>query len=105
MMLEQLTANDFEQHLNATFTIRVDLIDPAYPAMDTTLVSVSSLGRAPEPDEDRRQAFSLLFLGPDQPILNQRLFAVDSDALGRLDLFLVPVGPGKGGMQYEAVFT
>lgn len=104
-MLDQLTASSFENHIDETFTIRVDLIDPDYPPMEITLVGISLLGRPPAEDEDRRHAFALLFRGPGEPVLAQRMFQVDNDRLGSLDLFLVPVGPDKEGMQYEAVFT
>jgi len=104
-MLNELTAESFQPHLDETFTVRVDLIDSAYPTMDLTLVSVSPLGRPPAADEDRRHAFALLFQGPAEPVLAQRMFQVDNERLGSLDLFLVPVGSDREGMQYEAVFT
>lgn len=104
-MLDELTAESFQPHLDETFTVRVDLVDPVYPTMDLTLISVSLLGRPPAEGEDRRHAFALLFRGPGEPVLAQRMFQVDNERLGSLDLFLVPVGPDRVGMQYEAVFT
>lgn len=104
-MPDQLTASLFEGHLNETFIVRVDLIDPAYPVLDLTLVSVSELGQPPAEDEDRRRPFALLFRGPGQPVLAQRTFQLDNDRLGALALFLVPVGPDGASMQYEAVFA
>ncbi|MEZ4771042.1 MAG: hypothetical protein R2844_21810 [Caldilineales bacterium] len=104
-MPDQLTASLFEDHLDETFVVRVDLIDPSYPALDLTLVSVSELGRPPAADENRRRPFALLFRGPAQPVLAQRTFQLDNDRLGALALFLVPVGPDGAAMQYEAVFA
>lgn len=104
-MPEQLTAKLFEDHLNETFVVRVDLIDPAYLALDLTLASVTLMGHPPAEGENRRQAFALLFRGPGQPVLAQRTFQVDNDRLGALELFLVPVGPTGAAMQYEAVFA
>jgi hypothetical protein len=35
----------------------------------------------------------------------QRIYRVEHEALDPLDLFLVPIGPRDGGMQYQAIFT
>jgi hypothetical protein len=35
----------------------------------------------------------------------QRIYRVEHDAMGPCDLFLVPIGPRDGGMQYQAIFT
>ena len=57
-------------------------------------------------EDGGRQPFSLLFVaGPDAPTLSQRLYRLDHASLGALDLFLVPIGPKNGVMQYEAVFN
>lgn len=104
-MLDQLTIESFQTHVNELFVVRVDLIDADYPTLDLTLLSVSPLGRPPGEDEDRRQPFALLFRGPGQPVLAQHTFQVDNERLGALALFLVPVGPDGSAMQYEAVFA
>ena len=52
-----------------------------------------------------RRPFSLIYRGPLTPILPQQIYPVEHPELGTLELFLVPVGPEGGGMQYEAVFT
>ena len=67
---------------------------------------VTPLGPAPAPTADgpRRVPFSLLFHGPPTPILPQRIYPVDHGAIGAFELFLVPLGPDRVGMRYEAVF-
>jgi hypothetical protein len=45
-MQSQLTAEYFRPHLDEIFVVRVDLVDPAYPTMDLTLIDVSLLGRS-----------------------------------------------------------
>ena len=104
-MPDQLTIDSFQDHVKEPFVVRVDLIDADYPTLELTLVKVSSLGRPPGEDEDRRQPFALLFRGPGQPVVAQRTFQVDNEKLGALALFLVPVGPDGTAMQYEAVFA
>ncbi len=62
-------------------------------------------------DSDHREPFSVLFLGPEEPVLTQRIYEVEHAKLGRQAIFLVPVGPptgklkGRKGILYEAVFT
>jgi hypothetical protein len=55
----------------------------------------------------RSEPFSLIFRGsPDRP-LDQRIHTIEHDRLGRLDLFLVPIGPGSDGRgpYYQAIFN
>lgn len=62
-------------------------------------------------DSEHREPFSVLFLGPEEPILTQRIYEIEHAKLGRQSIFLVPVGPPSGklkdrkGILYEAVFT
>ncbi|HTS11484.1 MAG TPA: hypothetical protein VMH00_05150 [Candidatus Limnocylindrales bacterium] len=52
-----------------------------------------------------REPFALLFLGPTTPVLPQRIYPIEFTGLGTMDIFIVPIGPDSGGMQYEAIFT
>jgi len=47
--------------------------------------------------------FRLEFLGPADPMLNQGIFAFQSEGR-RYDLFIVPLGRSAEGTRYEAVF-
>jgi hypothetical protein len=38
-------------------------------------------------------------------LLPQRIYRLEHDELGALDLFLVPIGRDDSGVRYEAVFT
>jgi hypothetical protein len=53
----------------------------------------------------RRAPFSIVFRGPLEPILPQRIYPLRHDTLGSFELFIVPIGPEGDAMQYEAVFT
>lgn len=53
----------------------------------------------------RLENFSLIFRGPLSPYYPQRIYRLNHDLLGELELFLVPVGPDGSGMLYEAVFN
>lgn len=53
----------------------------------------------------QRAPFSLVFRGPREPVFAQQQFALEHESLGRLDIFLVPVGQADDGVLYEAVFN
>lgn len=97
-MLAQLTREVFDDQLNQIFFIKVE-----DTGIEAELVDCRSLPG--EPEEGRRQPFSLLFRGPLEPALPQRIYEVRNQEIGPLEIFLVPIGPDKVGMQYEAVFT
>jgi hypothetical protein len=52
----------------------------------------------------RRQGFSLLFRAAGNAPLSQDTYTVRHGSLGKLGMFLVPVGPAGGSQQIEAVF-
>ncbi len=99
-MLQDLTPARFEEHQGTTF--RIDRGDGS--PLEVVLQQVRRLEPHPGP---RAEPFSAYFLGPQSPLLPQRIYPVAHDRLGTLDLFLVPLGPDPktGGMLYEAVFN
>jgi hypothetical protein len=92
-MLEDLTVDDFRPLLHDSFRI-----SPAdAPAFEAELVEVTEIPREP----GGRAPFSLVFKGGPNPPLPQRIYAVEHEKLGGLDIFLVPIAVD----QYQAVFT
>ena len=72
--------------------------------IEFSLAEVNPLPRSPH--APRSEPFSLIFLGPPNPILPQATYRLTHDQLGELDIFIVPVGPDpQGRIQYEAVFN
>ncbi len=58
------------------------------------------------PGAPRPEPFRLLFAGPANPILEQRIHSLQHRDLGSIELFLVALGPGPdGGMRYESIFN
>ena len=102
-MLDQVTVSTFAGHVGGPFRICPEDARP----VAVTLIEAESLG--PETADagrpNRRRAFSLVFRGPMEPVLPQRIYAMEHEALGRFELFLVPIGPDEVGMRYEAVFN
>ena len=100
-MLDKLTIKDFSQHIDQKFSVHIDGNEP----LELELIEVAKMGAAPE-NPQYRQAFSAVFVGPDQPILPQQIYRVEHKAIGPLDIFLVPLGPDRAGsIRYETVFA
>lgn len=68
---------------------------------DLTLVECERLGGSVL----EREPFSLVFLGPREPILPQKIYRLAHDDLGALDIFLVPISQDAEGARYQAIFT
>jgi hypothetical protein len=98
-MVETLTHERFAEHLNQRFEIELD----GGQTMGVRLVSATRLGRGG--GASRREPFSLIMRGPVSPALPQRTYPVTHQSLGRLEIFLVPIGPDGEGMRYEAIFS
>lgn len=91
-------ASDFLAHVGQTFVVlaadgvcfATDLVDVTGPGLTHTA------GRP----------FTLTFAGGPNPPVSQAIHQVSHQALGEMEVFLVPLGPGDDGrQQYEAVFA
>jgi hypothetical protein len=95
------TPETFRPHLDSEFVVE-------HPALADHVVlrltEVTGLGR--QPGAPRVEPFTLLFTGPARPLLPQRTYRLEHRVLGRVDIFLVPVGNDDAGLpSYEAVFN
>jgi uncharacterized protein DUF6916 len=75
---------------------------------DATLeLTLAEVERMPEDwgRTDQRVPFSVVFHGPLESALPQQIWPLDHADLGRLEVFLVPLGPEGDSMTYQAVFT
>ncbi len=93
-MLETFTADTFRPLLEDRFELVVD----EETRFDVELTEVTE---SETPGAERRSQFSLVFSGPADPILPQRIYGLEHPKLGSFYLFLVPIAAGR----YEAVFT
>jgi hypothetical protein len=98
--LEDFTLATFTPLVGQQFQVLVD---------DGVTIGVV-LVEATEPPLDRepsgaRMPFSIVFRGPLDPLLPQRIYGLSHDDLGSFDLFIVPIGQDEEGTRYEAVFT
>ena len=54
---------------------------------------------------EAREPFSITFHGPLEHVLPPRIWPVEHEELGRLEMFVVPIGPEADAMRYQAVFS
>ncbi len=94
--LAPLVGSAFDVALAAPWDLRLELAEAAALSPQTSFTGAF------------RVPFRLIFHGPAQPVHPQQTLPLDHPELGRVEIFLVPIGPtahGKPGMQYEAIFT
>jgi hypothetical protein len=98
-MLQDLTCENFGHCLNQVFRLNCD--SGTFEVKLIECRKLDSHGRS----QGQREPFSLMFLGPRQPILPQRIYNFDFGQLGTLEIFIVPIGTDALGVRYQAVFT
>ncbi|MDJ0705577.1 MAG: hypothetical protein QNJ46_20055 [Leptolyngbyaceae cyanobacterium MO_188.B28] len=104
-MDKPLTISDFRPHLSSKFYVHCDKDRENLEALETKLTEINEL------KYDRRgdlgKAFTLTFLGELEPILPQKIYQFEHQTMGKLNMFVVPIGPDREGkgMCYEAVFS
>lgn len=101
MELDKISAEEFRRCLHQKFVLRID--DES--SVEAELVEVRVLESHSRRED--RTPFSILFAGPGDAPLPQRIYRLENDTMGELDVFLVTLGPDpdEGGMLYESVFT
>ena len=103
-MLGTFTVETFGRRLGERFRIHPQ----GAPPYDVTLIEATALARDAGRgggDDGGRTPFSIVFRAPADRLLPQQIYRLDHDAIGTFEIFLVPIGPDREGMRYEAVFT
>ena len=102
-MLDHLTQESFAQHLNTQFRVHHQTETGDATTTDLTLVEAKhTRHHAPE---QGLESFALLFHGPNAAPLGQNTYAIEHEHLGRMDLFIVPVGADADNRYYECIFN
>jgi hypothetical protein len=96
--LQLLTFETFTPHLNTTFALKL-----GESSVDLTLTAADKKQFRPFRGMVR-EPFSLYFRSASQVVLPQRIYPFVHDAMGRFDLFIVPIAREPEGIVYEAVF-
>lgn len=98
-MLDKFTSSDFAACLDQKFIIHLEAATRA----DAVLLQVAELPVAGPGAQ--RKPFSIVLRGPRDRRLPQRIYKVEHEKLGVLELFLVPIAMDDHGFHYEAVFN
>lgn len=95
----------FSAHLTTGFTVDVDENEQVELEL-TEVTEVKATPKGPGvPETIREDPFALLFKGPADKPLNQRIYKVTHPEVGEFALFMVPVGMDGDGRYYESVFN
>lgn len=100
MAEKSLVYEDFADKVGEVFAI----VDEGVPAIALTLDD-AELIQARQIPPAGRPAFSLIFSADTPQMLPQRLYRMEQEKMGAVTLFLVPVGKGERGFQYQALFN
>jgi hypothetical protein len=96
-MLEHLTMASLSEQLHTKFRLRVE----PEKAFELELVEVE----ARDDVAGQTERFSAVFRGALDTFLPQHTYALEHDALGSFELFIVPIRRDGEGFYYEAVFN
>ena len=104
-MADRLHRAAFDDHRGSTFTVVATGIPGA---LDRPVAPVElELTGIEDRSTDEVEAFSLFFRGPRQRLFDQGNYRLRHEALGEVDLFLVPIldpRPPDDRIAYQAVF-
>jgi ribosomal protein S18 acetylase RimI-like enzyme len=95
--LDRVTPEEFEGATATPFRVCTD-------GPDVIALVVESVTRRMAASPGGRAGFSVVFASDSRAVHPQRIYRVEHDGLGTMDLFLVPIGQGPTGIRYEAVF-
>jgi Domain of unknown function (DUF6916) len=94
-VLENFTVGTFSGYLGNSFRVHHD----ESSTLNLELVSATEL------NEGSERPFSIVFRGPRDALLPQRIYRMEHEEIGAFDIFLVPIGPDEEGLLYEAIFN
>ena len=100
-MQEVLNKVSFSEHLGENFRLH----HGSSNVVEVELIEVSDLGSGSSRAVGRRDPFSIVFRGPHDSPLGQGTYKIEHGQMGAFDLFVVPIGPDKEGLCYEAIFN
>lgn len=101
--IEWLTHDHFAARIGEHFEMAVADGPPLALELVEAKLHDAAGGRGPQGQE--RQQFSLIFRGPDTPVMPQAIYLLGHPDFDDLELFLVPIGQDADGTKYQAAFA
>jgi hypothetical protein len=102
---KELALETFLPHVKSKFRVLSDGGQPVDLELAEAAGVAGAHGRVPNKNGMVQEVFSLMFDGPEQPVLPQRCHAVEHEKIGRFELFIVPVEKISGGIRYQVLFN
>jgi hypothetical protein len=104
MPLPKLNFQTFASQLNTTFEVK--LADGSTVPLKLVEATRGSAQKSAGPKGVLYEQFSLLFTGPLEPALDQRIHSFEHSRIGRFEIFIVPViSRNTSAMHYECIFN
>lgn len=97
---DPFTVERFLPHVGAVFHVRLEE-SQAVPILLSEITRLASDGSVLR----RREPFSLVFHAPAGTVLEQQIHRLEREGLDPFECFLVPIGPDRFGMRFEAIYT
>lgn len=96
-----MTQHDFATHLYQPFQLQLNPL----LTMSLALASVQDATqlRNEQKQQESTKEFSVIFQGPQHPVLPTRTYQLSHPRLGKLNLLLVPHERRQTGMCYKAI--
>lgn len=96
-----MTQHDFATHLYQPFQLQLNPL----LTMSLALASVqdATQPRTEQKQQESTEAFSVIFQGPQHPVLPSRTYQLSHPRLGKLNLLLMPHERRQTGMCYKAI--
>jgi hypothetical protein len=102
---DQLKLETFSPWLKSKFRVTLDSAN----FLEVELAEANALTYPGQPQSGAKgpmqDSFTLVFHGPDNRFLPQRMYPFEHDQIGRFELFIVPIGKKPGFIQYQAIFN
>lgn len=98
--MQLLPIQRFAGVANQTFDLAI-----GEASMTLTLVEVRALPIENAMPSAVRQPFSLLFRSASPVVLPQRIYWMENATMGKLGIFIVPIGRDQTGVTYQAIFN
>ncbi len=95
---DELTLESFSPHVGSVFLLRDG-------EADTPLTPVAADALPAPPGDRGRPPFSSSFMGRRSRSHPQETVTFEHDAMGRLEMFIVPVGQDARHTRYQAIFV
>jgi hypothetical protein len=99
MAVQLLHYENFGPYVNSTFSLKL-----GETTVDLALTEATRQMVRPFPGM-MREPFSLIFRSSSQVVLPQRMYPLAHAAMGKIDIFLVPIGRDMHGVVYQAIYN